>query len=170
MKSSLNHIITVCIIGAIVFLIHGFLYTVIAKKSTAVANLQNQIDIKREKINSIISSRVALAEIAKDEAIVKRYFVSENDIVAFINDLQTRGVSQGAVVKVLSVSAGTASIKSSLVFALTVTGTFDAVMRTIGMIEYAPYNITISKFSISKDEKIWKADVELIVGSISTKP
>ena len=170
MKSPLNHIITACVIGAIVFLIHGFLYTVIVKKSTEVATLQNQIDIKREKINSIISSRVALAKIAKDEAIVKKYFVSENDIVAFIDDLQTRGASQGTVVKVLSVSAGTASIKSSLTLPITVAGTFDSVMRTVGMIEYAPYNITISKFSLSKDEKIWESNIELIVGSISTKP
>lgn len=147
---------------------HVLLYSVITKKSTMVAILQNQIDEKNERVSRIASSRVALEEIANDEAVVRSYFISENDIVAFIDGLQARGLSQGAVVKVLSVSTGNINMKPSFILTLTVTGAFDAVMRTAGMIEYSPYNLTISKFSLFKeDKKTWKANIELVVGSIS---
>jgi Tfp pilus assembly protein PilO len=171
MKSSASHIVIACIICAMVFLVHGFLYTVIAKKSTTAAELQNQIDLKREKIKNIASSRAALSGIAKEESVVNKYFVSESEVVSFIADLQASGLSQGAVVKVLSVSTGNANMRPSLTLSLTIAGAFDAVMKTVGMIEYSPYYLTISKFSISKDDKkTWKSDIEIVAGSIQAEP
>ncbi len=169
MKTPLFHILIACFVGAAVFVGQGFWYSVIAEKSSAVATLQSQIDMKSETASRIASSRAELAKIADDEIIVRNYFVSENDVVAFIDGLQERGVSQGTVVKVLSVSASGTGIRPTLTLAVTVTGVFDAVMRTIGSIEYAPYDLAISKLSVIKsDKKTWLASLELMVGS--TKP
>ena len=150
MKTPLSHILIVCFVGVIVFVGQGFWYSVIAEKSSAVATLQSQINTKSETVNRIAYSRAELAKIADDEIIVRNYFVSENDVVAFIDGLQERGLSQGTVVKVLSVSAGGTGIRPTLTLAVTVTGAFDAVMRTIGSIEYAPYDLAISKLSVIK--------------------
>ena len=69
--------------------------------------------------------------------------------------------------KVLSVSAGGTNARPTLTLAVTVTGAFDAVMRTAGSVEYAPYDISISKFSVMKsDKKNWLANLELVVGSV----
>lgn len=167
MKTPLLHILIACSVLVAVFVGQGFWYSVIAKKSSAVAVLQSKINEKSEATSRIASSRAELAKIADDEVTVRSYFVSENDIVSFIDDLQKNGLSQGTLVKVLSVSADGTNARPTLSLAVTVTGTFDAVMRTIGSIEYAPYDLSISKLSVMKsDKKTWLANLELIVGSI----
>lgn len=169
MKTPLLHILIACSVCVAIFVGQGLWYSVVAGKSSAVAALQSQIEMKSEAAGRIASSRAELAKIANDEVTVRSYFVSENDIVAFIDGLQERGLSQETIVKVLSVSAGGTSTRPTLAIAVTVTGAFDAVMRTIGSIEYAPYDLSISKLSVMKnDKKIWSANLELVVGS--TKP
>lgn len=146
---------------------YGFLYSVIADKSVVVADLQNQIVTRTETAARIASARLALAEIADDESTVQSYFVPETGAVSFINDLETHARAQTATLKVLSVSVNAVAKRPALILALTITGTFDAVMRTVGAIEYAPYDLSLSKLSLGKDEKnLWHADLELIVGSV----
>ncbi|MEK7554101.1 MAG: hypothetical protein AAB517_01905 [Patescibacteria group bacterium] len=167
MKTTLLHILVACSVSVAVFVGQGFWYSVVAEKSSAVAYLQGQINARSEAAGRIASSRAELAKIADDEITVRSYFVSENDIVVFIDGLQARGLSQGTIVKVLSVSAGGTNARPTLTLAVTVTGAFDAVMRTVGSIEYAPYDISISKFSVMKsDKKNWLANLELVVGSV----
>ena len=70
--------------------------------------------------------------------------------------------------KVLSVSVDNSSKQTSLVLSLVVSGTFDAVMRTVGAIEFAPYDVLISKLSLANEEKnVWNANLEIVVGSVS---
>ena len=150
---------------------YGVWYAAIASKSAAVAHLQNQIDTTNENASRATSARAALAEIADDEATVQNYFIPETGVVVFINDLETRGRSQGAAINVLSVSTSGTSIQPTLTLSLTIGGTFDAVMRTVGMIEYAPYNISIITISLTHEATVWRASLNMIVGSVpvSTK-
>lgn len=167
MKSPVSHLLTASIVFIAVIAGQAYWYSIISKKSADVAELQSQIDVKSRATSRIASSRAVFAEIADDEAAVKNYFVKERDVVAFINDLQARGLSQKSEVKVLSVSSSGSAARSILTFALTITGAFDAVMRTIGTIEYAPYNLSISKFSVAKDgKKTWSANLEMVVSSV----
>jgi len=147
---------------------YGFWYAAVAAKSAAVANLQSQIDTKTETMSRIASARAALAEISGDEAAVQSYFVSETGVVAFIDGLEAQGKAQGTVVSVLSVSAGAADTQPAFVLSLTIKGAFDAVMRTLGAIEYAPYDLSISELSLVQNGKnAWQADLKLLVGSVS---
>lgn len=166
MKTPLMHLLITCSVLVAVFVGQGVWYSIVAKKSSAVSALQSQINTKSEAAGRVASSRAELAKITDDEITVRSYFVSENDIVSFIDGLQEKGLSQGTVVKVLSVSAGGTSVRPTLSLAVTVTGEFSAVMRTVGSIEYSPYDLSILKFSVIKsDKKIWLANLELIVGS-----
>lgn len=147
---------------------YGVWYTAIEAKSTAVASLQNRIDAKEETTGRTSSARVALSEIAGDEATIQGYFVSETSVVSFISDLETRGSLQNAVVNVLSVAKDTMNGRPALSFTISIKGTFDAVMRTIGAIEYAPYALSISTLSLGQDDmNAWHANVKLFVGSVS---
>ncbi len=167
MKSYFTHALSTLALCVVTLVGYGFWYAAVANKSTVVANMQNQIDEKTESAARVTSARTALAEIAGDESAVRSYFVPETEIVSFIDDLVARGRALSAAVKILSVSADNSHNQSTLSFSLTVKGTFDAVMRTVGMIEYAPYNLSIAKLSVGKDEKdVWHADVELLVGSV----
>lgn len=168
MKSPFTHFIFALLLGVVVSISYGFLYFTISQKSNEVANLQNQIMVESENVSRIASARSALAEIAGDEANVQSYFVSEANVVPFINDLEARGLREKATAAVLSVSKGGSSSESSLLLAVSLKGTFDAIMRTIGVIEYAPYDVSISTLSIEQDAKnSWHADLTLSVGTVS---
>lgn len=165
MKSPLVHIIFAFSLCVAMLIGYGVWYAVIKDKSAAVASLESQIVTKTDAMSRVASARAALAEIAGDEARMQGYFVPETGVVAFINNLEALGQTQGSTtISVLSVSTSGAT----LTFTLTIKGTFDAVMRTVGAIEYAPYDLSISTLSLIQDGKnIWHADLNLLVGSVS---
>lgn len=168
MKSPFSQLILAISVCAVSLIGYGVSYIAISDKSAAVTLLQSQIDTKTGAVSRIATTRAALAEIAGDETIVQGYFVPETDVVAFINSLETRGRTQGATVSVLSVSTGGTRTRPTISFLLSIKGTFDAVMRTIGAIEYAPYAISIPTLSMNQDAKnSWHADLTLLVGSVS---
>lgn len=168
MKSSFIHFgiaLALCLVALVGY---GTWYAVIATTSTAAAELQNRIITRNETANRVALARSALIEIAADEVAVRGHFVPETDVVAFINNLEARGLAQGSSVNVLSVEKGGIPTHQTLNLTLTVKGSFDAVMRTVGTIEYAPYDLSISQFSLARgDKNNWHADFKLLVGSIS---
>lgn len=168
MKSPLLHLIFASLACALMLVGYGVWYAAVEAKSVAVANLENQISTKTETESRITSTRASLAEIAGDEATLQSYFVPETGVVAFIDHLDTQGKTLGATVSVLSVATSDAGARPELTLTLTVKGTFDAVMRTIGAIEYAPYDLSISRLSLQQNAKNkWHADLNLHVGSVS---
>lgn len=166
MKSSLIHLVVASIVCVAALAVFGVSYATLKAKSIAVTTLQNKIDAKTESISRATATRAALEEITGDEAAVQGYFVPETGVVAFIDDLQSRGRQLGARVDVLSVSVAGGTVHPALMLTLTATGTFDAVMRTVGAIEYAPYDISILTLSSGEINKgAWHADLTLSVGS-----
>jgi len=169
MKSSLAQLVAAIAVCTAVLIGYGFWYATVSAKSAAVAILQNQIDTRTETVKRMVSTRAALAEISGDEAVVQSYFVPETGVVAFIDGLESRGRALGATVTVLSVSTVKSSAQPALELALSIAGTFDAVMRTVGAIEYAPYDITVSMLSATErgdTKSTWHADLKLLVGSV----
>ena len=167
MKSAFTHLalsLTVCIA---VLVGYGFWYAAVAEKSAMVTILQGQIDAKSEAVSRMATTRAALAEIAGDETAVQSYFVPETAVVAFIDGLESRARSLGATLDVLSVATGGASARPTLAFSIVIKGAFDAVMRAVGAIEYAPYAISVSDLSIGQDDKKnWSANLKLLVASV----
>lgn len=167
MKSSLSSLVVMAILCGAALAGYGVWYAAIAAKSASVAALQSDIDTKTETVNRIAATRATLAGIANDEAAVQDYFVPETGVVAFIDALEERGRAQNAGISVLSVSTGGSTASPTLLLSLTIKGTFDAVMRTVGSIEYAPYSLSITALSIVQDDKdSWHADVKVTVGSV----
>ncbi len=167
MKSPFSHIIIAVVICVSAVVGYGVWYAAISAKSASVVSLQNQIDTKIETANRIAAARATLADVAGDEAVVQNYFVPEASVVSFIDALETSGKTLGTTVSVLSVGTSGTSAKPSLELALSVKGTFDAVMRTIGSIEYAPYDLSILSLTVAQDDKnSWHADLKVLVGSI----
>lgn len=167
MKSPFAHLILASLVCVALLTGYGFWYAAVEAKSVAVANLEKQIVTKTETESRITSTRASLAEIAGDEAALQSYFVPETGVVAFIGHLETQGQTLGATVNVLSVATDNTSVQPVLRLALTIRGTFDAVMRAVGAIEYAPYDLFISRISLEHDAKNkWHADLNLQVGSV----
>ncbi len=169
MKPPFTHISVASVICVAVLAVYGMWYNTISTKSAAVVALQNTIDTKNETASRIAAARATLAGIANDEQTVRGYFVAETDIVSFINSLEALGKVLGATVNVLSVSTAGTTSRPVLSLTLSVAGSFDAVMRTVGAIEYAPYDLSIAKLAVVQDDKnSWHADMTILVGSVPT--
>lgn len=147
-------------------------YGVVAAESSAATALQGKIDAQTTAANRMAAARATLAGIAGDDAAVRNYFVSETGIVAFIDGLEALGRATGSTtVDVLSVSTGGTDAHPAFKFALSVKGTFDGVMRTIGAIEYAPYAISVSSLSVVKNaQNDWRANLVFLAGSATSAP
>lgn len=170
MRSSLITLGVWC--AALVLVVGAYELTrsLVVDKSATVASLERQIQVESTSANRIAAARAALSELAGDEAVVQSYFVAPSGIVALIDSLQSGGQALGASVEVDSVAAaGVAATRPALLLSLNITGPFDAVMRTIGSIEYAPYDLTITALSLAVNaEDAWAASVNLSVGSVAT--
>lgn len=170
MKSRLIQLIFAFVICATALVGYGIWYRTVSAKSAAVTALQSQIDAKTRVANRTATTRSTLAEIVGDEAMVQNYFISETGVVAFIDGLEARGRTIGSTtVSVLSVSTDGAPAQPTFKFVLSIKGTFDGVMRTVGAIEYAPYAVSISSLAVGQNAKNdWHADITFLVGSSAT--
>jgi len=171
MKRSLAALLFSLVLFGLAMCVYGYGYFLISRKSVAVASLEQQILSKMETASRVSSAHAALAEISGDEATVQTYFVSQTQVVSFIDALQTTGTNLGTKVEVLSVSQKPSTARSALAITLSVSGSFDAVMRTVGAIEFSPYDLTMDTFGLSKDVSIdlWQANMTITVGSAVTK-
>jgi hypothetical protein len=166
MKSPLIHFLSALAVLVLAFGGYGIWYSIVSHKSQHVADVQTKIDEATKNVARIASARAALAEIASDEAKVRGYFVPEAGVVGFITTLENLGRSEKTSVNVLSVSTSGTAAQPVLLLTLSIKGTFDGVMRTVGAIEYAPYALFISKLTVAKDDaNAWHADLSLTVGS-----
>ncbi len=175
MKSPLPTLISASIVACIMLAACTLWYLFVQKTRTHVADLETQIEMKMAHAADIAKARASLVDIQGEERLMQGYFVSESEVVPFINTLQSEGRAIGAAVSVNSLSNGSVKARPTLVLSLSIGGSFDAVMRTIGAIESAPYDVVIGNISLGKTEQgDWQATVALQVGSVAqttaTKP
>lgn len=122
---------------------YAFWYSLVGKSSVEAAALSEEIRTKSQDSARVAAAKVALESLAQDEAAMRAYLVREKDIVPFLSTLEDTGTSLGARIEVVSVSADSKGQRSQLQLSLKITGSFDAVLRTLGAIEYGPYDSAI---------------------------
>lgn len=118
-------------------------YASVGKLSAEAAALAEAIRTKSQESARVAAARVALASLSEDEAAMRAYLVREQDIVSFLGTLEDTGTALGSSVEVVSVGADTKDERGRLVLSLKITGSFDAVQRTLGAFEYGPYDSAI---------------------------
>ncbi len=148
--------------------IYGFGYYRLSKGEAKVIELAKQIDTKSLEMERIAKAQATLTTLTADEEALRAYTVDTNDIVAFLERLQSAGAPFGATVEVVSVTQDRAALHNRVTTALSISGSFDAVLRTLGTIEYAPYDgvLTSVNFDTPADAKgrTWTANVIYSVG------
>jgi hypothetical protein len=146
------------------------LRSLVASASARVVEINKETDAKNAQAEHLASVRERLLELSGVEQQVHAYFVADTAVVPFINELQARGSAVGAAVEISSVAASPTdkSGHSTLKIALSAGGPFDAVMRALGSIEYAPYDITLVNLSLIGDsaKSAWGANATFTVGSV----
>lgn len=113
------------------------------------------------------SARTAEGDLLAQENFIASHLVKTTDIVLFLERIEGTGKTFGAVVKVASVSGEGKTSNGKISLALSVTGTFDAVMRTVGAIENGPYANMVSDLTLDTPDKgeTWSATGMFVVGT-----
>ncbi len=146
----------------------GYWYYTITVMSARLASAEEELRIKKTQASGMPTDA---ARLASDEAMMAQFFVSEDNIPAFINVLEARVRAQGATISIASVAKNGSGPETALALAVTVTGTFEQVMQTVGAIEHLPYATKLTAVNVVYDPASkWRADIKLSVGLSSKKP
>lgn len=149
--------------------LYGAWYSQVGKASANAVSLQADIQSKTQTASRAREAKTQLTRALSDRASITGYFVDTNDVVPYLETLQTTGARFGAKVSVESVSAQPAKPHALLQLALRITGSFDSVERTLGAIEYEPYDTTISNVTLDTPGGVsgpqWTAAVTMNVGT-----
>lgn len=151
--------------------IYAFGYVLIQKGNTDARAGAQQIIEKTAELQRVQNARAALSSLASDEQTVQGYSVAKEDIVDFLGNLQLTGKPFGTHVDVLSVANEKGGTSGRVALALTIQGPFEGVMRTLGAIEYGPYDgvitnltLTTSLGAASSSARLWSASTIYSVG------
>jgi len=159
----------ILLVAGIAVVVAGFITITHAKKSTET--LAATVAEKKQESLRVTLATAALPRLVESEVALDMHVVREEDIVPFLNKLETQGRAQGASVEVVSVSPDTSADAPRISVSLKLVGSFDAVERTLGVIEYNNYDSYVSSvtFEVSKDTSLkkseWTAFVILSLGT-----
>jgi hypothetical protein len=158
-------------------------YETLTGWATKAGDLSTKIAQKNYQLEHDTAAHAAFSTLAQDEVTINQYSVDKRDIVPFLETLQSSGAAVGSKVEVLSVSDQTVQGHNRISLSLAITGSFDAVMRTLGEIENGPYDGIVTSASLSTQNtgtssaRSWTATTQLSVGTrtapaaaTSTKP
>jgi hypothetical protein len=154
--------------------VYAWWYAQVAGATDRAAALATEINEIRLDSERARDARDQLAALGTDEAAVRAHVVPAQDVVPFLETLEATGASLGSDVEVVSVSAQQEP-RPNLALSVRITGGFDAVLRTLGAIEYAPYDIELRQLSLdtaggSATTTPWVASATLLVGTSATTP
>ncbi len=141
-------------------------YQSISTESAESSSLDFSLSARSLAVARSAQTNELLSNLSSEGAALNAYFVSEQDIAPFVERLQSIGASAGAQVSALSIAESTEG-QPGFAIALSVTGSFDHVMRAVGAIEFAPYDLTISNLALSSSKGVWQATFTAVVGATS---
>jgi hypothetical protein len=151
-RTALTHFISALVFLFVTLTLYGFWYSHISAMSQDFQTLTKKIDQQTAAAADASVARAELDALAPQEAAVQQYFLSTTGIVSFIEQLSATGKYLGSKVTVVSVASTPATATTPngvLSLSVTITGSFDSVMRTLGAIEYGPYETTITNLTLS---------------------
>jgi hypothetical protein len=159
-----------------VALLFTFFFKAIKNKnehiSIAVTTLEEKM---KEKENAILNAS-KVTEIKEIQSTINGYFVDPNKIDTFVDYLEKIGLNLGSNLLVNNIEIPP-NTKNTISFKISITGTFQNVMRTVTLIENIPYQINVTRVYFNKKEKasipdenvkplIWQADVSFNILSL----
>lgn len=161
MQFGLSLLLAAALAGAYVFW-----YLAVERASADTAGILSELGAKEAARARTSAARAELAELASEEQFVRSHFVETADIVPFLERLEDAG---DATVSVVSVS-GEDDGGDAITVALSITGSFASVMRTLGAIEHGPYAILTENLTLSSaGEGQWTASGTFRIGTRDNK-
>jgi len=169
MNRTLTHLAIAGALLALSIAGYVFAYMFVDSAGAKVAGAQQEIEAKSRESQEIRKASTALAALADSEGRVREYFVSTEGIVPFLEEVTSTGSALGSSVEVVSVTeAAPVEGRTFVTLALRISGSFSSVMRTVGALEFAPYDITLTNLSLDAggaEGGAWSASAQYQVGT-----
>jgi len=165
------HIILAGLALFIVLSAYGVWWSEVSSRSAEAAQIRQEIQALGDTGGLNSSIRRALEELSMQEAELYRHFVGDDTIVQYLEEIETTAESLGASVEVVAV--GDAKDASRVSVSLRIIGSFDAVMRTLGAIEYQQYDTTLATLTLDtppSEGTNWTAAATFLVGKLPQAP
>ena len=159
---SLIHTLSALVVA--LALIGGYLWVFagIQKMEEQALALSSEIAVKTSEQERASDTRAALEALVQDESNVRAHFVPTESIVPFLESLETLGSELGADVTVVSVSDPDDT--GTITLSLSISGSFEAVMRVAGRIEYGPVASATKTLTLDAgDDGVWNAAATLAI-------
>ena len=117
---------------------------VVSEERAKIERLREEAALLEEHTKRV-EGREELLLLEDEERYVEERLLAVSDIVSFLSAFERKGNQHGAEVEVVSVSE---KQEGRVVIAFSVSGSFDAVMRTLGSIEYEQYASAIENVTL----------------------
>ncbi len=141
-------------------------YSLVQNTSERAVALQNELDLKQTETGRAVAAKNALG-VGADGKAATAHFVSEKDVVPFLEEVQKIAAGVGAKTTIVSVAADENDADPSIRVSITILGSFDTVLRAIGLIEHSQYAIRTEMFDLKADTASadWTANTILLVST-----
>lgn len=146
---------TIAILGATIFLVSvavcaGFWYQVLLHKETLKAHMTEVATTKAQKEELAALVRTVQAT-ADDRASLKTRILGAEGVIDFLTRVEELGAERGVELKTSALTVVPQNeVFETLQMTITVTGSYDAVLEVLTLIELIPYQSVISHVSISR--------------------
>lgn len=173
-RASLIHVISALLVTVIVAGMYVAWFLMFRAASERSMELSAEIAHIESEDAVIASTKGIAASLDEDEALLASYFVSGDDIVGFLETLEQSGDQLGSLVEVVSVTSGTGGDAGRVILALRIQGSFSAVMRTLGSLEYGPHDMRVQTLTLEagagEEGALWSAATTFSVGLLPETP
>jgi Tfp pilus assembly protein PilO len=131
---ALSHAATALLVVMLLGVGYAFWFITTENAAAHADALSSEINAKAAQHAHADTTRDTVSQVEADEATIETHFVPEEEIVSFLEELEALGGTLGSKVIVLSVTDPDGQGRITL--ALSISGSFDAVMRTVGVVEH----------------------------------
>lgn len=131
---------------------YGAAMYAIEKKSVSVRNVAAQLVEDTNRDQNVKTLRRLVVSTAEERAQLDRYFVAGEDVVGFIEYIESLGRHSGAILELSSVDVMNTK-KKTLAVSFKATGSFENITYLLALMETLPMSVEIEKVSLRKNEK-----------------
>ena len=148
---------------------YGFLFVVIKTKNNQISILQNQVDVEIRKDQRLYSVKQLMTDLHEGFDKIDTYFVSNDGVVGFLENLESFGAMSGVYVGVNSVSVDghidDGLPYESLRVEFVARGEWRSVIQLISLLETTPFGITVERMQLERLEgsDYWRINTSFTV-------
>ena len=147
-----NYLTTTSVILLLSLVCYGVFFYLVSINEKQMLALEKDLLVLRKNETRATSERSVLNSTEKDRALLYKYFIDPNNIVVFIEKLESLASISDSRISLSSVDIDK-NKKNLLKLNFSVNGSFEQVFHFLALLESLPFEINIKSFNLTKSEE-----------------